>query len=241
MNRLVHFLFLFCLSANLFAQTEIQILPSSLEYALTTDLSQPGTEAIARAIVVNRSEQTIDLVWEREPLHSPCPKNWSVRISDKNKYHSASTYSNLTDGAHQAIELYPGDSTILDVHVLPNGIPGKCPLQIELKDADDLQRVFQTASFNLTVNDYSTPMASRSGLRVFPNPTTHFFSIPNNDRVKKLYISNILGKRVHTFDTVFNGRYDLSTLPDGIYLVSMVDGQGKVLKTVRLSKRGVRP
>jgi hypothetical protein len=241
MKRLVHSTFVFFFAANLFAQSDVQILPSSLEYVLTTDLSQTGTEAIARAIVINRSERTIDLAWERDQVLEKCPEAWTIRICDKNKYHAATTYSNVMDGVDEPIELYPGDSTILDLHVLPNGTPGSCPLEIELKDVDDPKSIFRMASFNLTVNDYSAPGASSSSLRVFPNPTTQFFSIPNNDRVKKIFVSNILGKRVKTFDTVFNGSYDLSSLPDGIYLVSMVDGQGKVLKTVRLSKRGIRP
>lgn len=241
MKRLVHFIFVFLLTANLSAQSDVQILPSSLEYVLTTDLSQSSAEAIARTIVINRSERTIDLVWEREQLLEKCPDVWTVRICDKNKYHAASTYSNVMDGINEPVELNPGDSTILDLHVLPNGASGSCPLEIELKDVDDPKSVFRMASFNLTVNDYSAPAASSSSLRVFPNPTTQYFSIPNNDRVKKIFVSNILGKRVRTFDTVFNGRYDINSLPDGIYLISMVDGQGKVLKTVRLSKRGIRP
>lgn len=242
MKRLVLLFFPIILFTEIIhSQSEIQILPGSLEYSLTTDLSQNGAEAIARTIVINRSERTIDLTWERSQILSECPEAWSLRICDKNKYYAASTFSNAMDGINESVELHPGDSTILDVHVLPNGTSGTCPLEIKLKDADQPDVILQTASLNLTVNDYSSASVGNSGLRVFPNPTTQYISIPNDDRVKKLFISNILGKRVRTFDTVFNGQYDLSSLPDGIYLVGMVDGQGKILKTVRLSKRGIRP
>ena len=51
----------------------------------------------------------------------------------------------------------------------------------------------------------------------------------------------MLGKRVRTFDTSFGNKYDIADLPEGIYLVSMVDANRKVVKTVRISKRGIRP
>ena len=74
-----------------------------------------------------------------------------------------------------------------------------------------------------------------------PNPTANAISITRNPYVKQLYVSNILGKRVKIFNAYSNGKYDLSDLPDGIYLVSMVDSNRKVIKTVRVSKRNVRP
>ena len=48
-------------------------------------------------------------------------------------------------------------------------------------------------------------------------------------------------RKVKIFDTISNGKYDISDLPDGMYLVSMVDGSQKIVKTVRISKRSIRP
>jgi hypothetical protein len=81
----------------------------------------------------------------------------------------------------------------------------------------------------------------KSRLRIYPNPVTDYMTVTRNTFIRQLWVSNILGKRVKTFNTNANGKYDVSDLPDGIYLVSMVDGAKKVVRTVRMSKRSIRP
>lgn len=78
-------------------------------------------------------------------------------------------------------------------------------------------------------------------LRIYPNPTMEYISVTDNSEVAYLYVYNIIGRRVKDFPVFSGVRYSLRDLPDGMYLVSMVDAEGKVLKTVRTSKMMPRP
>ena len=83
--------------------------------------------------------------------------------------------------------------------------------------------------------------AREESLRIYPNPTTEYISVTDNSSVEYLYIYNIIGRRVMAFPVVSGVQYSLRDLPDGMYLVSMVDEAGKILKTVRTSKMVLRP
>ena len=78
-------------------------------------------------------------------------------------------------------------------------------------------------------------------LRIYPNPTIEYISVTDNSSVAYLYVYNIIGRRVKAFPVFSGVQYSLRDLPDGMYLVSMVDAEGKVLKTVRTSKMMPRP
>jgi len=48
---------------------------------------------------------------------------------------------------------------------------------------------------------------------------------------------NIVGDRVKTFYAYRNKRYYVDDLPDGLYLVRLMDVNNRVIKTLRLNKR----
>jgi hypothetical protein len=73
---------------------------------------------------------------------------------------------------------------------------------------------------------------------VYPNPATNYISIDNSDNVKEITIINLVGRKLKTFENVQKDeRYDVSELPNGMYLVQIVDNSNKVITTVRVSKR----
>lgn len=78
-------------------------------------------------------------------------------------------------------------------------------------------------------------------LRIYPNPTAEYISVTDNSTVAYLYVYNIIGRRVKAFPVFGGGQYSLGDLPDGMYLISLVDANGKNLKTVRTSKSVPRP
>ncbi len=73
---------------------------------------------------------------------------------------------------------------------------------------------------------------------IFPNPAVDYIQITDkSQRVKAVHIYNLLGRQMLGFDVSHSGKCNISTLPKGIYLVQMLDAQGKIIATQRLHKR----
>lgn len=78
-------------------------------------------------------------------------------------------------------------------------------------------------------------------LRVFPNPTTDSFQVVDNIIVDEIVVYNIIGRKVRTFTHESNKKYTLGDMPDGMYFISLISEKDGVLKTLRISKRVMRP
>lgn len=73
---------------------------------------------------------------------------------------------------------------------------------------------------------------------IYPNPAVDFISIEHNsESVRSLQIRNIVGAMVAEFELRPDGRYDLSHLARGLYLVQVLDGQDQLVATRRLKKQ----
>ncbi len=244
MRRLLLPFLLLSISSTLFGQYDLEITPSNpLEVSFQVDLSDFWAEPIAHTRVTNRSANILNLRWEREIIDAPV--EWEYRICDTIACYPTSVSSNVVIGGqpNAPVPLPQDGSTLMDVHVLPRGVAGCGEVAIHLSDAADPHTVIETITYKICIDPISSTVepVDRNSLRIYPNPASDFISLTRNSMaVRQLWIHNILGKRVKTIYTVPNGRYDISNLPDGLYLVSMVDAQGKVIRTVRLSKRSLR-
>lgn len=85
----------------------------------------------------------------------------------------------------------------------------------------------------------SRPVAGSSDVSptVYPNPASDFISLSNEGAVQQLVIYNFGGRQVLAFTASKGQRYDISNLPDGMYLVQFLNPQNKIIHTQRLQKR----
>lgn len=74
-------------------------------------------------------------------------------------------------------------------------------------------------------------------VRIFPNPATEFFKIDHHESIAKIKVLNIAGRMVRSFPYESNQKYDIGDLPQGIYLVQLLDFNNKAVLTRRVSKR----
>lgn len=231
---------------NLMAQPSLSIYPDDLSYSLEADLSDLWVEPIAHSFVINTSNQTIKLRWEIKIVGTNCPADWKYKVCDKNQCYNSNVTTNVNFGGQPNVPviLAPGDTSIIDIHVNPTGVAGCCSVEIYLSDVTDINNpvALESPDYDICVTPLTAvTQAEKSSIRIYPNPTTDFITLTKNSFVKQLWVTNILGRRVKTFAASINGRYDISELPDGIYLVSMVDANSKIIKTLRVSKRNNRP
>ena len=244
MKQILSLLLCSAFCAVLTAQITFEVGPEALEFNLQTDLSDEWSEVVAHAWVVNTSNETVNLRWERVTDGSECPANWKFKICDKNQCYTTTVLSNVVVGGQPNIPvvLAPGDTSILDVHVNPVGVAGCCTVAVKLSTVENPATVIETPMYDVCISALSnTKDVSAASVRIFPNPATDFFVVSDNPYVKHITVTNLLGKRVCTFPFESGGSYDISHLPDGMYLVSMKDGKDNILKTQRLSKRSARP
>lgn len=79
---------------------------------------------------------------------------------------------------------------------------------------------------------------SKPDLSVFPNPTTDFISVrDNNDAVGFVCVFDLVGKKLKEFEFVKGEHYSVADLPKGMYFVQILDRSKRNLTTQRLEKR----
>lgn len=240
MKQLIPFsLFLF-ISFQVFAQ-DVSVSPNPFTYNFAADLSSPYSEVVAHTEMTNNTTETLNVKWLIVPGED-CPDTWNYLVCDKNNCYTTAVASNQGGLVNNPVVLAPGESALLDLHLRPNHVSNCCLPKVEVMNYDDPSIKYTTAEFDVCIeNATAVTERQKANLRVFPNPTANYISLSEQKFVKQLWVSNILGKRVKTFPVTANNTYDVSILPDGIYLVSMVGEDNKVLKTVRISKRSIRP
>ena len=192
-----------------------------------------STDIGAHALVTNTSPDTVSLLWSRQIISSQ--QGWTSWICDLNNCYLP--YVDVCPTSRPNV-LAPGESVDFQIHINPAGIEGNGEIHVNLYDASDpgtslglVQAMFETSTS--AVADLSA-----NALKLYPNPTTSHFQVSNPINVNFVVIHSLVGNKVREYDARIAGaRYDVSDLPQGIYLVRLLDASHNVLKTVRLSKR----
>jgi Secretion system C-terminal sorting domain len=93
----------------------------------------------------------------------------------------------------------------------------------------------------VALSTFATAQTSASqlpDLKVFPNPTTEFIAVNDQqDQVGYLVLFNIMGRKVREITYNRGERYSILDLPKGIYLVQIQDKNQKLLHTQKIEKR----
>lgn len=76
-----------------------------------------------------------------------------------------------------------------------------------------------------------------AAISIYPNPTTDYITINNEDAVKNIVLFNMVGRKMRTFTAEKGERYEVSDLPNGLYVVQLFGKNNKVLTTQRLTKK----
>ena len=74
-------------------------------------------------------------------------------------------------------------------------------------------------------------------ISIYPNPATDYITVNNEDAVKNIVLFNMVGRKMRTFTAEKGERYEVSDLPNGVYVVQLFGKNNKVLTTQRLTKK----
>ncbi len=226
MKQLLLSTLLICTFAQIRAQSSLTLQPDVVEL----DVDRTQFETVAHSWVTNTSDTVKTFRWTRS-IES-MTEGWANAICDRN-----ACYSTDTDSTPDAflLELAAGDSSMIDVHIRPNGIEGQAVVKVTVFEVDDPDnRVEGTYRFNQTT---PTSDVNLDVIKLFPNPTTEYFELSEAYDVARVIVYNLGGRQMKSFISYPGAKFMVAELPRGMYLVRLIDRQRGVLKTLRLTKR----
>ncbi len=239
MKQALHSLFFLLLFlSGLSAQVSVSVDPNPWSGTLSADLSDEWSEVIAHANFTNNDAAQQSFRWYIDVQSAPA--EWQFRICDNNACYGTSTVTNYDpNGFQEPVVLGAGESSILDLHVLPKGVAGTAIVHVQLSVVEDISTVLETAVYEVTIeNSVATfDLVSAQRVRIYPNPATDYIALTETSGIDQIVVYNMIGRVVRTFDVANNRSYYMADLPDGLYLVSLVNREEGVIRTVRLRKQ----
>ncbi|MEM9990669.1 MAG: T9SS type A sorting domain-containing protein [Bacteroidota bacterium] len=221
------------------AQTEIiSIFPDRIDTLFQVDASDGYADLVAEGKIRNNTSDTLYIRWQRRVLTTP--NGWRTKICDANLCYVEIVDSNIDPDLllEEPVIIPPFETVNLDVHLIAYGATGTGVVEIELSLMGLPDDVIGVAEYQMEVTTKrQRRIESRKSLRVYPNPSNNYLNVSTSELVKTVYVYNMVGRIVATFAANRSGVYDIGSLPNGIYLVSLVDAQGNVLKTTRVNKK----
>ena len=78
---------------------------------------------------------------------------------------------------------------------------------------------------------------SKTALKIYPNPATHFIQLQEVTGISAVIVYNLVGRKIKQFIAEKGKSYSIKDLPKGMYLIQLLGYDGKVVTTQRMSKK----
>lgn len=222
-TTILYFLALCLSSSVVFGQ--VSTSPSIQEMSGTLDM----TDIEAKFDVINGTdEQTIR--WAVE-LGDDWPAEWLAWVCDENLCYTPTIVQDP-----QGSLLESRETENWSLHANPVGVPGIGSMFLHITDeatGDTLTTV--EVVYNVLTSS-TGEIVQQEVINIYPNPTVAFFQIDNDASVAKVQLFDIVGREVFNRNHTTGSQYDVSSLRNGMYLVRLMDDNGDLLKSTRLSK-----
>ncbi|MEZ4948636.1 MAG: T9SS type A sorting domain-containing protein [Saprospiraceae bacterium] len=236
MKKNLLFIFLVLLSSGMYAQ----MLSFSMDSLHTTG-ETTEFDIVGHATIENTTSGELLLKWDR--IRNDLESGWESAICDKNNCYASTVNSNVNPGSNPNIPvvLAAGETSIIDVHVYANGIPGEGHIDVCLFTTDNTRDAIGCMTYTFAVGTVSTEEVTKENLQIFPNPTSDYFKLKNTNGVSRINLINMLGRSIRTYDVAPGKNYYIGDMPAGMYLASIIGKNGEVIKTTRVIKRYIAP
>lgn len=225
---------------------QIQYSPADITLDTIMDLSDEWISAKIHASLENNTNDPVSLRFEI--TSDDAPSQWEVQLcvnDDTGGCFSWGITSNVDAaiGIDVPLNIIANGSSIMDLGLRPNGVLGCGSFDVAITTVDDPTTVLAIGTYNFKINTdpncetVSTSDFDKAAIKIFPNPTNDYFTITDNNYVRDIEIFNIVGKRMKV-NSFQNGQaINVTSYPNGLYLVRMLGKNGEILKTTRLTKR----
>lgn len=243
-------LLFFFLLANLgFVKAQnYEITPNDSTLDTLVDLTDAFTSGKMHSDLYNNTSGEVELRWEITQVNGPT--EWQAQLCVNNESGGCFSWDVLSNSAAALPNPIPltiaaNDHSIFDLGVRPKSVAGCGTYEIKVTPMNDTTDVLVTGAYNFRFNVDANCVAlvsatnnfDKSSVKIFPNPTTDYFTITDNSYVKSIQVFNIVGKQMAMTNFQNGDAINISNFPNGLYLVRMLDKDGDVLTTTRLTKR----
>ena len=177
--------------------------------------------------VFNPGPKPVRARWIREVVELPA--GWHVAVSDGERENGY-----RVDSADFVIPAY--GSAPITPHVSASVGHGDVQVTVRVVALGD-RRNSAMSTFRFEQADRRRTARATT---LYPNPGDDEFRIDSALPIAHVTLTNMLGRIVKTFPGGLD-RFDVSDLPNGVYLVGMTGADGRIIKTLRFSKRTARP
>ena len=224
----------------------LRVEPANMEKDVVVEKLDPDYQDVTTVTVTNVSDRTLRL--RRFPNVIGKPTEWDYAVFNQVGRTGPYLMQTAREQLNRSFSLAPGATASFQLVLEPDGATGDGRVEVRFTDANSPEVVLGKATVTTEIirrgnaggagglNRRPAPTA----LRLYPNPARErfFVDIPNGVDLGRVEVSNALGKRLRKFDGADSkDGFDINNLPDGLYLISLYDSQGKKLKTLRLLHR----
>lgn len=220
------YLLLFCFIASSLgmAAQSISITPMNVSATGTPDDPFKGI-----ATITNNTSGTLTLTWERTANN--LATGWASAVCDANGCWAPHVNS-------KSITLGAGQDSDLSIFFYPQGNLGTTDVEVHIYAESDSANINLTNTYTGTAVMTSVKGIQENNIKVFPNPTTNYFMLSEIGDAKSLEIYSIVGRKVKTQAiTVAEQKFYMNDLPNGTYIIRLLDKKGHIVKATKIKKR----
>ncbi len=228
-------LLLVILFANTFilrgqSQVTLTITPGIVNSSVHPD----SFEIKGKATLKNTSSQTKRIVWQRNIIS--LPNGWQSLVCDINQ-----CWTSGVNASPDTIVLSANGTSNLDAYIRPNQISGSATIELKATEVGNTANTVTGRYLFTTTTSSREVSKSSSSLKIYPNPTTDYFMLSDDsDVIERVVIYNIIGRQVRNYNVVDNFKYSVNDLPEGLYIIRLLNSSGNTVKTIRLNKSKVK-
>lgn len=228
-------LLLIILFANAFilrgqSQVTLTITPGIVNSSVHPD----SFETRGKATLKNTSSQTKRIVWQRNIISMP--NGWQSLVCDINQ-----CWTSGVNASPDTIVLAANGSSNLDAYIRPNQISGSATIELKATEVGNAANTVTGRYLFTTTTSSREVSKSSSTIKIYPNPTTDYFMLnDDSDVIDRIVIYNIIGRQVRNYNVANNYKYWVNDLPEGFYIIRLLNDSGNTVKTIRLNKSKVK-
>jgi len=186
--------------------------------------------------IINDLAEAQNLFWAIDRVNSsePVPEEWEFQICDKNNCY---IWGLEQCPSGNPAQFDANESFTYNLHMNPHGTAGIGGIVFNITNGDGeiLSAIPVNYQIDLVSGVSDTDLDVKQ-IKLYPNPTTDYIQITNDNNVSKVAFYNIVGKRLNTSVHYTGKSHDVSTLQKGIYLVRLFDEEDNVITVIRLNK-----